>query len=761
MFQLREDLILVPAQGKERSQVREPKSGAVFEFGEQEFFLVDTLRHPCDVKNLLDVFNSRFKLSNSPEDLQEFLDLLINWGLVETVISKHIDAQDELNPPNRWHLFNPEVFIDTFNRILSPLKIFLWLIPIIIIYSAFAIWFNRYLISDALANAKLHFGFISRIVFIGLIINLVVQLSRGLVARHFGLRIPSFGILLAFGVIPRFNIKISITPEISKRNQAWLSATSLLARLLLFGLSITLWLVTKSSGSLLSTFGAELALISAISFLFTVNPLLMGDGYQLLCLSMDTPNLRQRANHALQGIFRQRPKVIAKHTKNPIALAVFAIASLVSTAALVVFLTNGLMRWLKSNYQGAGIALFLVIMLYVFLNYLRRIKFRKRVMEYRIATDKDQYQVMPQRAPTLDKDLQKQIQQKAAAKLQQQGSTKRKWFSYGILLILTGSLFLPYPYETGGIAEIFPVTRYDIYPETEGMIEKVYYQGGEWVEQGTILGYMVQYRQQKDIMVTKASIEAKNREIDRLRSTPSVESVRQAEAQLKTAQLELRYSIEQADRLEKLFAKGTVSAQELDDARKVRDVDRQQVEEKRTSLEAIKAEINPYQIAAAEADLKKLQHELVFYEESLQRTFLRTPITGRIVTTKLKELEKRYLKEGDLFAEVENAHEVRVEIAIPEFDIFDVKIGALIRFKTWANPGRIFTGTVTEIAPTTSQETYGKVLKVTAIIPNTDSFLKTGMTGYGKTKADDTIVLIAFTKAIVRFFSIEIWSWLP
>jgi len=53
------------------------------------------------------------------------------------------------------------------------------------------------------------------------------------------------------------------------------------------------------------------------------------------------------------------------------------------------------------------------------------------------------------------------------------------------------------------------------------------------------------------------------------------------------------------------------------------------------------------------------------------------------------------------------------------------------------------------------------VLKVTTLIPNQDGTLKAGMTGYGKIDGGTKPVIVAFTRAIVRFFLIEFWSWLP
>ena len=805
MRQLRDDLILALAEDGKQLLVRDPKSGATFEFGEQETFLIEALRAPYNPKELMAAFNARFGVNDDTPELQEFLGILENWGLLavesglggrlsksgkpllptprpsgqgaenQTSVGnaarahpsveedKQSDEDLETRRNNHWHLFQPERVLDALDKALSPLQGLVWLIPILVVYSITAVWFNRYLVADSIADARLLFGLIGRIVFVTLTINLAIQLLRGVVARHYGMSIPSFGIVLAFGLIPRFNTQIIPAPGLAKSERAWLISTSLLVRLVLFGVGVTLWLVTRPSGSLLSTIGAELALVSAVSFLLMANPLWGGDGYNLLSVLTEAPNLRQRAKGSLRALFTGRPKVVAQYAKDSLFLAAFAAASVAFPAALVTFIAISAAQRLESNFQGAGVALFLVIFIHVARNaLLRRARLRKQAKQRLARIAPTQERVAAQepftlapKARTLGQDATDDVFYSRAVK------SKGKRLQYLVAVLLIAILFLPYPYETGGEAEIFPIAQHEIYAEADGVIEQVHYRGGEWVSQGTVVAEMANHRQKKDIMTTQASIQVKERDIDRLRSTPSAESIRLAEEQLTTARLELRYSVEEVDRIEKIFTKGMVSVQSFDDAKKQRDLHRQTVEEKRASLDALKAQINPNEIASAKAELQKLREDLTFYEEQLRRTRLHMPITGRIATTKLQDLRNKYLEEGQLFCTVEDTRQVRVEIAVPEAEIDEFAVGNPVRLRTWAEPGRIFNGAVAEIAPQTTEKTYGNVVMVIAILSNPDGALKTGMTGYAKIRGEETLVGIAFTKALVRFFLIEVWSWLP
>ena len=784
MLQLRNDLILSPAREGECLLVREPESGAVFEFGEQEAFLIAALRKPYDPVKLMSAFNARFGVNDGVHELQEFLGILADWGLLEDrpgksasmdgkdqhpdastdhayARVKHDDQDDDdagIQRNNRWHLFRPEGLFDALDQAFSPLRKLVWLIPVLVVYSVIAIWFNRHFIVDSMATANLHFGLIGRFVFVAITVNLVVQLFRGVVARHYGMRVPSFGMVLAFGLIPRFNTQILPHSEWAKSERLWFASTSLWVQLALFTTGVTLWLTTRPSGSLLSTVGAELALVSAISFLLVANPLWGGDGYNLLAVQIESPNLRQRAKNSLKALFTGRPKVIAKYSKDSWTLAIFAVASIAFPVALFTFIAISAAQRLESNFQGAGVALFLVLLIYMTRHTLRSVRFRKEEATQWVSRGVFTQGQIATPAPVT-------LAQRASAKTAEPVTTdlarKSQRLRYLVAVLLIVILLLPYPYETGGIAHIFPVAQHEVYAETNGIIEQVHYSGGEWVTQGTVIAEMASHRQRKDVMMTQATIQAKQRDIDRLRSTPSAESIRLVEEQLTTARLDLRYSLEEANRFEKLFTKGMVSVQSYNDVKKQRDLHRQIVQEKRASLDALKVQINPNEIASAEAELQKLREDLVFYNEQLRRTRLQMPIFGRIATTKLQDLRNKYLEEGQLFCTVEDARQVRVEIAVPEAEIYEVTIGDRVRLKTWAEPTRIFSGTVAEIAPQATQETYGNIIMVMAILPNADLTLRTGMTGYAKIQGEKTLMGAAFTRALVRFFLIEVWSWLP
>ena len=54
----------------------------------------------------------------------------------------------------------------------------------------------------------------------------------------------------------------------------------------------------------------------------------------------------------------------------------------------------------------------------------------------------------------------------------------------------------------------------------------------------------------------------------------------------------------------------------------------------------------------------------------------------------------------------------------------------------------------------------GKVVRVLSELSNADGLLKTDMTGYAKIECEKKPVGIAFTRWLVRFITVEVWSWI-
>lgn len=768
---LRGDLEIVPADDGPGCQVRDGRSSKVYEFGAAECFLIECMTRPYEVEQVCAECNSRFGLQCTATDIGEFVSMLGEWGLlcepdnadpaggdVKAVdvgadrddFSESATTADNFKQPNRWHLFNPQRLLDGLYRQLRPFRFMVWLVPVFFALGAIAVMFNLQALGSDFSRASSTLGRVGRLALGSVTVYLAAQIARGVVARGLGLATPSLGIRLVFGLIPRPNLQIATSSSMSRHTTLWLTATSPLLRLWLFGVAALLWTMTRSSGTFLSIIYLEVAFIAIFGLLFAANPLWPGDGARFVSAWLNIPNIHQRARGALLAFFIKQPAVIRRHSPHALALGLMGLASLALFLALLGFISYKVFTYLESRYHGAGVALFLLLAAYLSLNMRRQLEARKE-----------------QRAAASRGSLAKAATGGSARPATRLSGVRAKslsshvWLKYGLLLLFVAVLFLPYRYDASGSAEILPTARITLAVEMDGIVEVVNYKGGEWVKAGDILGQLADYKPLSDLRQTEAAIESMRFDIERYRTTPSAEEIKLAEEQLASAKLQAKYSKEKLQRQEQLVEQGFISPQALDDVRNLADHDRQAQIQAEASLESLKAQVNPNQIYSLQASLEKLRQEADYYREQLRRTRLRSPIDGQIVTKDLQFLRNSYLEAGKTFAQIENTRTVLLRVAVPESDIGDVEVGAPVTLRLLAYPDRDFEASVVEIQPATDVADFGRIVYVTSRANNPDGALKTGLTGQAKIQGKETRVLWAFTRALVRFVSVSAWSWLP
>lgn len=334
-----------------------------------------------------------------------------------------------------------------------------------------------------------------------------------------------------------------------------------------------------------------------------------------------------------------------------------------------------------------------------------------------------------------------------------------------IALAVAGAvcLFLPYPFHVGGEAEVLPAQRAILTAEMDGMIEEIFFDSGDHVEAGSTVAQMANHRQIRDLRTAEAGRDSIVYDIAKLRSTPTPEEVAAATAKVDSANVAARYTSDELKRATLLYERGSSSTQELDKARQAAEAAVQGLAEAEANLAAVKAQVNPNQIAALEAERDKMEHEITMAKEQLRRTSLVTPISGVIVTKDLSYKLKSFVKEGVEFAVVEDLDTVLIQVAVPEPEIGEVQVGARMTLRLWAYPNREFEGTVEQILPAAEETTadMGRTVPVIGRMDNADGALRSGLTGQAKIRGEPRLVIVAFTKAIVRFVLIELWSWFP
>jgi len=777
---LRSNIIMTPLKGAPGCKLYDQHEGKTYEFGEIEQYLIEQIQKPYQIDVVAAQCNERFSKHLSEQDIDEFLSLLEEWNLlyengeleekVKENIAEAVDGDEESNTDsealrqgfrkvnqNQWHLFNPQRMLDSLNRFIYPFRKVVWLTPFILVFAMMTALAHFDTFTTGLVEAKAIFGIVGRILLSVITINLISQIAHGLVARHYQLPTPSFGVVFMLGIIPRLNIQTQMVGNLNRSARIWLAAIPSIMSLLLFSFATILWAVTLSSGSFLASIYLEMVFVAAISFIFMANPF-FGIGVTLWSELLKIPNLRKRSKLAMAGLFISQPDVIKSYTKeHRMPLVLYGLVSVLFIFLVISFIAYLMYSNLEGKFQGAGVAIFMCLVVYIL--WFRK-KIKKRREENR-QIQKGQYKYhMPRKEETT---LNKSHGLGGRLKMFLATGWKKK-FKRGVFLMLVGIvMILPYHYETSGKAEVYPISKASISFETSGIIDHIFVDAGDHVDVGDRLASIANYKQLKDVEVTEATIRSKRFEIEQYLTTPSFEEIQVAKAALKTAELQFKYSSEDLKRLTPLYKKGVITLDDYEAVRKDADLKRQEKQQAKLDLESLLKKVNPNQIESLKAEVKALEQEAKFYQEALRRTYLISPIQGQVITENIKFKLNSYIATGDVFAEIENTSTVSVRVAVPESDIGEVTLGAVVSLKLWAYPDMLFSGRVTNIEPATAPEEtdYGRVIYVSSNFDNPNGFLISGLTGHAKITGNKTLLILAFSRAFMRFIRVEVWSWLP
>ncbi len=784
-------------EGEEQSYlVTNSQSGKSYRFEPWQFFILEVLPGCENFSKLASVFEDRFGHSISREEVEGMFDLVADnklFGIsavtnpilaeyhkkrtgrknkvkreepvqkpmadtqqkkkkkgkkVETKIDDlPAGVQDAVGFDERTKkgikLFNPSWLIKVFHPVFAPLKNIIYVLPTLLIATIFVLYNNFGLLEQDLVRLFSSYTFIEHILFGMVTVNLSATLVTAFVAQSFRASPFAFCIVFYFGVIPRFMVRLSNVKQLTRRERMWLHASPLLLRGVYFSVGALLWFTTLAKSELVSLFGLSIATISLISFIITVNPLLKGNGYHLLSTFLDEPHLKGKAYKHLWNKFKGN---VYEEADNNL-LVTYALVSSVFILLFVAIVVYLLGNFFKMQFGGAGVLLTILIVFLI----LKRIttKFKEVDDAYERSVQFERW-----RKRSLPSDKKKTVKKKP----------KRTIFSYlkcSAVILFFALLFIPYPFQPGGKFVILPTQQQEIVSDISGIIEEIHSDGGEILSKGSVILRLNSDEYASQEKIYSARILEQQAVIAELKSRPLPEEIQLAESSLEVQKTQLKFSKAKVVRLEKLYKERATSFEELDDARRDYRVDLDQVDEKKANLELVKLGTPPDEIAAAEAKLVSLEEQRNFYQDKIDKSTIYMPFTGRLVTMHLKQKIGSYLEKGKPLTVVENTQQVVAQIDVSEPDINYIIENARTTIRPRSIQDNDFYGVVTAIAPNVEKMRFGKVVRVDTVIENQNEILKSGMTGYAKIESSTKPAWKIFSLALVRFFRVEVWSWIP
>ncbi|MBE2211217.1 MAG: efflux RND transporter periplasmic adaptor subunit [Xanthomonadaceae bacterium] len=217
--------------------------------------------------------------------------------------------------------------------------------------------------------------------------------------------------------------------------------------------------------------------------------------------------------------------------------------------------------------------------------------------------------------------------------------------------------------------------------------------------------------------------------------------IEQGSAQIASAQAQLRQ------------AQATLRNAQLDYSRKS-DLARQQLIARsdldlaRTALDQAQAQVN-----SAQAQIRQQTASTQTTRVNLQRTVIRSPVDGVVLTRSIEagQTVAASLQAPELFTIAEDLSKMKIELAVDESDIGQVKAGQAVSFTADAFPDRQFKGVVEQVRLSATTANNVVTYPVVVTVDNTDGTLLPGLTVNAEIEVSKRSNILKVANAALRF----------
>ena len=163
-------------------------------------------------------------------------------------------------------------------------------------------------------------------------------------------------------------------------------------------------------------------------------------------------------------------------------------------------------------------------------------------------------------------------------------------------------------------------------------------------------------------------------------------------------------------------------------------------------------------ISIAQARMAQSEAQLKLVADQLERTRLRAPFAGTLVSGDLSRAVGAPLERGQLLFEIVPAGSYRVNLQVDERDIAGLAVGQSGELRLAAMPDRAIALDVTRIVPLATADQSGNRFRVEAALPSTAELLRPGMHGVAKVVTGESSMLHAWTAELLDRVKFWLWS---
>lgn len=265
---------------------------------------------------------------------------------------------------------------------------------------------------------------------------------------------------------------------------------------------------------------------------------------------------------------------------------------------------------------------------------------------------------------------------------------------------------------TGTLSAISTVT---VGSQVSGQVTEILVDFNSQVKQGQVLARI-------DASTYEAQIQQGNAQVSSARA-----GLAQAEATLRNAQLDYR-------------RKADLGGQKL--------VAQSDVDLSRAALDQARAQVN-----SSKAQIRQQLASTQTTRVNLDRTVIRSPVDGVVLTRKIEpgQTVAASLSAPELFTIAEDLGKMKIELAVDEADIGQIRVGQPVSFTADAFADRRFSGSVEQVRLAASTTSNVVTYPVVVTVDNSDGTLLPGLTVNAEIEVSSRADVLKVSNAALRF----------
>jgi putative peptide zinc metalloprotease protein len=735
--------------------VKDPSTGKFFRIRDKEYYIASLFDGQNSPEDIAAKFKAKFDIEIPTDQIGKFAQQMISMGLL--IDPNQVETPIPAKPKKSlWgkllfikvKAFNPARLIEQTYKLAKPF----YTKTAILIYSAMAIiagLLTAFNYEDMSYQAQTFFvkEIIPLLWITIFIVTLIHELSHTYACRLNGGKVTDMGFLLLY-LQPCFYSNVSdayLFPE--KRKRIEVTVAGIISQIAVWAIATFVWRLT-SQDNWINSIAFIIIALSLIAITFNFNPLLKLDGYYFLVDYLDIPNLRQKAflyiRQNIVGLAAgELPLEATKREKK--IFCYYGTLSLLYSGMLIGYIVLRVGRFINNEIGGFGVALLVLIILYLTYDALQKGRI------FRVLYDQRGAIMKPSRLMI---------------------------YGGAVIIILLVLFVVHYPMRVTNECLSIPMEQLYLKTGTSTGLVELYIEradeekslkqfklsnqdyaimsllpalkAGDKVKKGDLIANIKSNVVETDQIDRLANVQKQKDQLAFLKSGPRREEIKQAQDMINQGKIKLDKATIDLNRAESLHALGGISSDELEEKKTAAQVLQSELDYFKSQLKMLKNGFRPESIDMAKAQLEQLDAKVKHSESQMGQTRVEAPFDG-VVTM---------VNSGNMIISVARTDTLKARIYVPEKEISVVKLGNPVKLKVRSFPYLTFNGVVTKIDPLVIDEAEKhRVILVTANIVNQDGLLKPGMTGKAKINCGNWPIYKLIMWRLVRYIRVEFWSW--